>query len=316
VILVVSHPGDDHAIAVLDVLAGTGRHVEMLDTGRFPAQMAITQHFGPAGASASFEVDGHRIALDEARSVWWRRPQPFRLHEGLDPSVVGFTYGECNEAVAGLWDNLDAAWVNAPPADEAAHHKPHQLRVAAEVGLTVPRTVITNDPACACAFAAELRPGRTIYKTFLATEEHWRETRLLRPEDEAHIAQLRLAPAIFQEYVPAVADLRVTVVGDQIFAAAVASPPGGYEYDYRMQLGDAIIHPTHLDPRTEKALVALMQRLGIMYGAADFRRTAEGDEVFLEVNPAGEWRFVEERTAQPITEAMASLLADLDAHHG
>jgi len=49
-----------------------------------------------------------------------------------------------------------------------------------------------------------------------------------------------------------------------------------------------------------------------VYGAVDLRLTPEGDYVFLEVNPAGEWRFVEERTGQPITRSMAALLARLD----
>ena len=55
-------------------------------------------------------------------------------------------------------------------------------------------------------------------------------------------------------------------------------------------------------------LKALIRALGLVYGAADFRRTPEGDYVVLEVNPAGEWRFVEERTGQPITRAVADLL--------
>ena len=54
----------------------------------------------------------------------------------------------------------------------------------------------------------------------------------------------------------------------------------------------------------------LMARLGIVYGAFDLRRTPDGDHVFLEVNTAGEFLFVEERTGMPITDAVASWLAD------
>ncbi|MEO7442979.1 MAG: alpha-L-glutamate ligase, partial [Acidimicrobiales bacterium] len=154
--------------------------------------------------------------------------------------------------------------------------------------------------------------GRTVYKTFLATEEHWRETRLLREDELELLDSVRLAPAIFQEYVPAVADLRVTVVGPRIFATAVSPAPGGYQVDYRMDLDGAEYRPTELDPATEKLVNALMERLGLVYGAIDFRRTPDGEEVFLEVNPAGEFLFIEERTGQPISQAMASLLTDLD----
>ncbi|MCI0636570.1 MAG: alpha-L-glutamate ligase, partial [Actinobacteria bacterium] len=81
---------------------------------------------------------------------------------------------------------------------------------------------------------------------------------------------------------------------------------------YRMDLAGANFAPTEIPARTRKGILALMRRLGLVYGAVDLRRTHDGEHVFLEVNPAGEWRFVEERTGQPITEAMAELLVELD----
>jgi hypothetical protein len=65
--------------------------------------------------------------------------------------------------------------------------------------------------------------------------------------------------------------------------------------------------------KTDQKIHLLMKRLGLLYGAVDLRLTPEGEYVFLEINPAGEWRFVEERTHQPITAAMATFLSDLDA---
>ena len=55
-----------------------------------------------------------------------------------------------------------------------------------------------------------------------------------------------------------------------------------------------------------------MTSLRLAYGAIDLRRTPEGDYVFLEINPAGQWIFVEEKTGQPMTDAMAKLLAAPD----
>ena len=91
------------------------------------------------------------------------------------------------------------------------------------------------------------------------------------------------------------------------------SAPGGYSLDYRMDLGGARFDATDLPPRLETRLRALMDHLGLVYGAIDLRRTPDDDYVFLEINPAGEWLFVEERTGQPITRGFASLLAELDA---
>ncbi len=311
-IVVVSHSEDDHATGVLAALAARRHPVELVDTGLFPVRSRLTQHFGDGPPRFELVVDDRPVDLAPARVGWWRRPRPFTLHDGIAPDVAAFTYTECHEAVAGLWAALGLIWVNPPALDEVAHHKPYQLAVATEVGLAIPRTVITNDPAEAASFAAGNEPGRTIFKTFLATEEHWRETRILGSDEIALLDRVQLAPVIFQEFVPAVADVRVTVIGDRMFATAITTAPGSYVYDYRMDLAGATFTPTELSAETESKLLALMRRLGIVYGAIDLRRTPDDGDVFLEVNPAGEWRFVEDRSGQPITEAMADLLVALD----
>ena len=311
-ILIVSHAADDHAAGVLRAIEHRGHLAVLVDTAEFPAAASLTQRFGGGAAEFELALDGQRIDLRTCRAGWWRRPQPFTLHDGIAADVASWAYMECHEAVAGLWAALDLTWVNRPELDEAAHHKPYQLAVAAELGLSIPRTLITNDPSEARRFAEERGAEQVVYKTFLATEEHWRETRVLRAEEFALLDRVRLAPVIFQELVPAEADIRVTVVGDRLFATAISAAPGGYDLDYRMDLAGASFVSTTLSAEITEGLRALMRRLGLLYGAIDLRRTPDGSYVFLEVNPAGEWLFVEERSGQPITDAVAEFLIELD----
>lgn len=284
----------------------------MMDTARFPSRASLTQSFDDGARSYELSIDQRRIDLSTCGAAWWRRPLPFTLQPGIAPEVTSFTYTECHEAVAGLWSALDVAWVNPPILDEEAHHKPYQLAVASKLGLRIPRTLITNDPDAARRFIDMLGPERTVYKTFLASEGFWRETRVLRHEEIALLDRVRLAPVIFQEFIPAVADIRVTVLGPNMIATAVKPAPGGYAVDYRMDMEGARFEPIDLPESTQNGLRALMKRLGLIYGAIDLRRTPDHEDVFLEINPAGEWRFVEDRTGQPITEAMADLLVELD----
>ena len=284
----------------------------MVDTADFPARCSLVERFGESGAHFELTVGRRPVNLAKCRAGWWRRPQPYTLHDGIAQDAASFTYTECNEAITGMWAALDIAWVNQPELDELAHHKPYQLAVAAEVGLPIPETLITNDPHAARDFIDRFGLQQTIYKTFVATEENWRETRVMRRDELEMLDRVRLAPVIFQEFVPAAKDLRVTVVGEEMFCAAISAPPDGYQIDYRMDLEGASFEPADLPVEVEKGISALMQRLGLVYGAIDLRRTPEGKHVFLEVNPAGEWLFVEERTGQPITESMAKLLIRMD----
>jgi glutathione synthase/RimK-type ligase-like ATP-grasp enzyme len=81
----------------------------------------------------------------------------------------------------------------------------------------------------------------------------------------------------------------------------------------RMVVGEAQVQPTELPRALEGALLELMRRLGLVYGAIDLRRRADGEYLFFEVNPAGQWLFVEQRTGQPIADAVAAELMRLEA---
>ena len=283
----------------------------LFDTARFPQSVGLTVSTSGDRWDAGMSIDGAAArSLGEARSVWWRRPLPFRLHDDMgDDEDRAFAYGECHAAVTGLWSCLDARWVNDPDRDQIASRKMLQLKVATALGLRVPRTCMTNEPEAAKRFVEAEGEDGTIYKSFAATEKAWRETRLLRPEERELLDNVRFAPVIFQEHIPAVVDLRVTVVGEAVFPAEIRSQQTGYLYDFRMTMDEADLAPHKLPDEVVDRLLALMTHFGLVYGAVDMRLTPDGEYVFLEVNPAGQWLFVELRTGQPITEALCDALA-------
>lgn len=307
-ILILSNEADIHASLVRDVIRERGAPVEILDTSDFPVRTRMVLEPGGTPGRRLMHTPGGTIDLSQVRAVWWRRPQPYGLHENLtDPVMEKFTLHEIDEAIEGLYLTLNAEWMNIPAKDACAARKIWQLDVARDVGLVTPRTLITNDPDAARAFAKAEGVTRTIYKPFQGIEEAWRETRLLKPEEMEQMDAVKYAPVIFQECIEAEADLRVTVVGDQIFPAAIDSTSAEYKVDFRMEKNMRIT-PTTLRPETEAGIRALMHRMGLTYGAIDFRRRPNGEDVFLEINPAGQWLFVEDATQQPITEAIADWL--------
>jgi len=312
VILVISHEQDPHAERVIRHLEGDGHPVLLLNLSELPdrASLSIDYNGGGRPHIEYRRAGGATYPLHDVTSVWWRRPQAPDLSSVTDPQVNLFTANEWNEAINGLWQLLiDAAWMNDPTMDDAASRKARQLRVAAEVGFKVPRTLITSDPERARRFVDQLGAGRTIYKTFSCTHAIWRETRLLRPDDLARLDAVRVAPVIFQEFVPAESDLRITAVGDRLFVAAIRSVARDGLIDFRMSVGDAALSAEQLPRAITDRVRALLQRLGLVYGAIDMRRTPDGEYYFFEVNTAGEFLFVEDRTNQPIARALADWLA-------
>ncbi len=310
-IAVVSYPDDPHAQAVMSHLRDAGAPAVLLDLADLPERATLTMRYENGGRPRlEYRREGEpTLDLQSVRTVWWRRPRVPEPASITDPEALLFAANEWQEAINGLWQLLDARWVNHPIRDEVAARKALQLRVAAEVGLTVPRTLVTSDPDEARTFIDGRGDAATVFKTFSCTHEIWRETRLIRADELPLLDTVRLAPVIFQEYVPAGVDLRITIVGGRLFAAAIHSQETDYEVDFRMSLGQAEVEATTLPAEVEEGLLALMGRLGLLYGAVDMRRTPTGEYVFFEVNTAGEFLFVEELTGQPIARNLAELLA-------
>jgi glutathione synthase/RimK-type ligase-like ATP-grasp enzyme len=309
-IVVISHEGDLHARRVLERLGEWGRDAFLFDIADFPNESTLTIDYNdPQHPRVRL---AHRrkgtVELTDATAVWWRRPQFVNLDAISDADARGFAFGEWHEALQGLNHLLVCPWMNPPTNDDAASRKALQLAVAHSLGMTVPDTLMTSDAGEARAFVERHGVGRTIYKIFSATHQVWRETRLVRADDLELLDSLQLAPVIFQEYIPAVADIRVTIVGDAIFPMAIDSRGTSYEVDFRVSLAEARTSAVELPDRMMAALKLLMKRFGLVYGAVDLRLTDSGDYVFLEINPAGEFLFAENGTGFPITDAVAGWL--------
>jgi glutathione synthase/RimK-type ligase-like ATP-grasp enzyme len=305
-ILIISAPPDVHAQAVAKALDGMGARHELLDLSAFPQKLRLSMEY--RGIDRRFRLrheDGSPdISLSDVSSVWWRRPQGFKLSDAIaDASARHFAASEMATAFQGLYQSMDAHWINEPARDVVAGHKPYQLRVAQDVGLEIPATLITNDPNAARAFWSE-HPDQVIQKQFVAMPETWRETRRITATDMTLSQTIVHAPVLFQRNIEAVADLRVIMIGNQLFAAETRVDDQRYAQDVRMNF-DARYAPHTLPEVVVQRLRALMARLGLVYGAVDLRLTPDGRYVFLEVNPAGQFLYIERDTQQPITEALA-----------
>lgn len=307
-ILIISADEDVHAQAVIREMGKRGRHAaRMLNLSEFPMRISMNMRLDNNGHS-DFELrfPDKTVRMDEVTSVWWRRPQAFGIPpEVRDPAARHFAMSEAATALQGMWQSSRALWVNNIMRDAAAAHKPWQLTMAKRIGLRVPETLITNDPAEARQFWASL-PGEVVYKPFTATLHSWRETRVLKPEEEKLAEAVRLAPVIFQRYVPG-RDLRITAIGERLFPAETDARHGEYEVDVR--LNTSLSYRSHTLPaEIEAKLLRLMRTLGLEYGAIDMRLTPEGEYVFFEVNPAGQFLYVEMATGMQIAGALAEHL--------
>ena len=207
-------------------------------------------------------------------------------------------------------------WVNPIPAGLAAESKLRQLRLATEVGLSIPPTVVGNDPARIRDLFTRL-DGNMITKLLgplsqtMDASGDFVYTNRVTAQDMAHIDDVQYAPQIFQALIDKKRELRVVLVGRHTFVGAIdASRTDQGRVDWRRLTTRDDVRWTEgsLPAAVEQATRRLMQRLGLCFGAADFLVDAEDRHIFLELNPAGEWGWLQRDLGFPIAEAIAETL--------
>ncbi|WP_236700485.1 ATP-grasp ribosomal peptide maturase [Allosalinactinospora lopnorensis] len=247
------------------------------------------------------------------RSVYYRRPTQFALEEGMSGPERRFAYGEARFGFGGVLQALDCLWLNPAVATAAAEYKPRQLAAARQCGLRIPRTVITNDPEYAYAWASDL--GRPfVYKPLSGV---WHpeagEIRILytaRLTDPAVVRDPALTRTahMFQEWVDKRHEARSVVVGDQVYTVAIHARSNEGLVDWRADYDSHTYEPIELPADVRDGLVRLHRNLGLVYGACDLVATPDGGWVFLETNANGEWEWLEGEGGAPITGAIADVL--------
>jgi hypothetical protein len=270
-----------------------------------------------AEGRCTFEIDGSglhgelklargTLRLEDVAAVYTRLMDDRILPEleGEPPDSPART--ACRELHDTLYRWMEitpARVVNRASSMASNGSKPFQAQLIAAAGFAIPETLVTNDPELVRAFFAE--HGRVVYKSVSGSRSIVQE---LTWDDFDRIEDIRWCPVQFQAYVAGV-DVRVHVVGQQLFATRVTSGATDYRYAGLDGGTPARLEEMTLDDETAQRCIDITRELGLRFSGIDLRLTPEGEAVCFEVNPSPAYAYYESHTGQPIAAAVARHLA-------
>lgn len=273
------------------------------------------------GVSYSSQTNKVDYVLDEQvthdpkpKSIWYRRPgMPNIVGDITDSGIRAFCEREAEAAILGSLHLLDVVWVNAPDKISVAKHKMFQLSLAQKLGLKVAPTYITNRVADVKRLIRE-SPNGVVYKP-LTWGVAYPEERVdgvaiptTRIDDvDLNLAGVAVTPGIYQSRLQKKKEIRVTIFGTKVFAVAIDVAYVA-ETDIRSQihlLGHSVVClPTEI----ENACRKMMNYYGLLFAAIDLVLTPNDEYYFLEINPNGQWAWIEKKTGLPLSDALVDLL--------
>ena len=302
-VLIVANPEDLHAKFIGRTLEQRSCDVRFLHIARFARTAAVSVQ--PRNPPCAEVIDSDAVLdLDGVATVWYRRQGRPELPPDLTADDQAFALREWEQTLDGIVLSLDAKFVNPVGAQRAAV-KPRQLVVASRHGLRVPETLITSSPSAAIEFI-DVHSGRVVHKTMSAPRHLFAATQRWQAGDERFLANLGIAPVMFQEEISGACEIRATIVGDDVFAARIETDANTVDSRLRP---DAPCDAWALPDQVCEAALRTMRSLGLVFGTMDLKIDDNGEYVFFEINPQGQFLYIEILTGLPISDALASLLA-------
>lgn len=320
-ILVITHKIDLSADLGIKELSRQGHDVVRVNVEDYPLDITLS-YYPDTQEPPLLKIYGRPIALSELRTAWYRVPYEFSVRRWAeDYHLTKFIESASNH----VWYPFElftehCVWMNSPLAVLKASYKLFQLKVAKELGMTVPRTCVTNDPDAARNFYVDVGKhaivktisGGVIYESDIAYGVF---TNPVKDKDLQYIDSISKCPCQLQEYVEKNIELRIVVVEENCFAVEIHSQASRKaKHDWRHYDFSHVSHEVHELPTPVKnQCVGLVRELGLLFGAIDMILTPDGRYVFLEVNPTGQYGWLEDLTGLPITDCLVDALASWDS---
>lgn len=311
-ILIISNKKDIHVDRVAHLLIEAGVTFFRFNTEEFPLNSSFTVEYSDLPPNVRIQTPRFTLLGERVSAVWYRRPEPPEFEGShLDPSFREYADTQCRISLRSLWDIIPAFWISPPHNIIKAERKIGQLQTAISIGLSIPKTIITNKHQHIQAFLRDNKERGCIAKVLVSDPVFPITTQLIDQNLIHKIENIKYAPCIIQELIKKSLDLRITVVGKKVFATEIHSQSiAETQIDWRhpLILEGQTHHPHKLPLEVERACLKLVEAFGLQFGAIDMVLNKEGEYIFLELNPNGAWLWIERLTKAPIAESIAELL--------
>ena len=303
---------------VIEILDKNGQNYIRINTEDLPENELSINHNDSSQQLNLKLKNGKNILLDDIHSVWNRHPEKPLISKGIREQDIEFSNYQWRAFLWSFYNSIQAPWMNSPQLSRLIeHNKLYQMREASKAGLLTPRTIITNDTDKLIKFTEDcggVIAIKTLRPTLVNIDQDgdgFIYTNKVNVEDiKKYKRDIRLVPVFAQEYIKKLIELRVTVIKDSIFSCAIYSQEKEHsKHDWRKHETHLLNHEVYdLSDDTRNKIIKFMELTNLVYGAFDLILTPDNNIVFLEVNPSGQWLWIEKLTNLPISQSIAEFL--------
>ena len=314
-ILILTHQDDPHTSSVRNYL--NQREIENFTIITENLLRDYKINFSSEDLTYKIEAKGKVIELTPSWNIWNRRIMIPDRNKGMPKDLHDLVIDECEKTWDGLLMGHKGKVVNRPQNHFYANSKLDQIRFALENSMLAPDTIVTNNPSNLKDFydkhkgnicfklqkGAVIRTpeGNKVIYTNKVTEEQMRNASLV----SSH-------PSLFQEYIDKEFEIRIISTDRISTGIAIHSQDSEIsKVDYRRyDLENVCYHQVEIPEKVRLFCSKMLTYYGLNFGAFDFIYSKDRKYFFLELNPNGQWLWLEEQSGYNLTKEVADNLIE------
>ena len=254
----------------------------------------------------------HSACFEEVKGIYFRAPVFLRTQSKKELTLnEQLERNQWSSFLRNLIVFKNAFWINNPVDVYRAENKMYQLCIAQECGFKIPKTMITNSSKIQINDDNEYiikSLDTALFYDMEKKREMFTYSNVVRGE-ELREYDLKQAPIFVQEFLEPKIDCRITYINDKIFSVMIKKNDKGIYGDWRFYKEQLDYVPFTLPVHVKRSINQLMNKLNLKFGGVDLAYV-NGEYYFIEVNPTGEWGWLEIRAGMDISSAIKDALCE------
>jgi len=316
-ILVLTYGDDPHAESVCNYFTHKGINYFVIDTENLPNKYRLT--FDSKSLLYNLEAKNKKANIDSSWNIWNRRVMNPDVRKIESRSLTDLIFDETEKAWDGLLASHKGKVVNRPQNHHYANNKIDQIRFASKFSseIKIPDTIVTNDPERVKEFY-DFHKGNICFKlhkgALIGTKNGGKfvYTNKVKKENLKNLDLVSNHPCFFQEYIDKDFEIRIISTDKDSEGIAIHSQEAEIsKIDYRRyDFKNVPYNYIELSDKVKNFCSAMLKNYGLHFGVFDFIKSKKGEDIFLEMNPNGQWLWLELKSGHNLTKLVAENLIE------
>ncbi|WP_205836062.1 RimK family alpha-L-glutamate ligase [Asaia bogorensis] len=305
-VLIFCDKSNSHGQTIATALRNIGAQSTLVDR-----DFDLDFSFSPQNSGDFFKLaDSNRVILWMFKDNW---------PDDIDSNVTlerDFCRTEWMHALLGLQQlDRDTLWIDKKTNKDKASYKVYALKKALESGLLIPPSIVSNsyDEIENFTIAHDEVVYKTLSSPFIGNKIVYTSL-MTRHDIDSFRNSCKIAPNLIQKYIKKKYELRLIWCLGSISAIGIDSQ--NYDHaviDWRKEsLRREMFFETTIPKDLVHKLNLFMRLIGLNYGVIDMIKTDEDDYIFLDINPTGQWDWIDaligSNTAHNVANAIVEYL--------